>query len=101
MQSVFFWTLMTYLAVSTIIAFRRGPKLPARVAILLAVLIAAFPWVRSWLSTEGRSDFHPSGAIANLEWLIIVFGLGPVHLVCMYVILSSRPTSQATPPPGT
>ena len=93
MSSAFFWILMLYLLVTTVIAIRRGPKVPARVAVLLAIIMAAFPWVRSWLSVEGRGDFHPAGAVANLEWLLVLLGLGPVHLVCMYVIVLARSPS--------
>ena len=89
MSSAFFWLLMLYLLVTTVIAIRRGPKVPARVAILIAIFMVAFPWLRSWLSVEGRGDFHPAGAVANLEWLLVLLALGPVHLVCLYVILTS------------
>ena len=96
MSTAFFWLLMLYLLVSTIVAIVRGPKVPRRVAILLAIIMAAFPWVRSWLSSEGRGDFHPAGAIANLEWWLVIFALGPVHLVCLYVIVISKRSKPAS-----
>lgn len=89
-MSILFWLVMIYLAVTTVIALFRGPKVPSRVAIILAILMGIFPFVRSWMSDEGTSVFNPAGAIANLEWLLILLALGPVHLVCIYVILISK-----------
>ena len=94
MSSAFFWLLMLYLLLSTVIAIRRGPKGPARVAVLLAIFMAAFPWVRSWLSVDGRGSFHPAGAVANLEWILVLMAVVPIHLVCMYVIATTRSSSK-------
>jgi hypothetical protein len=91
-MAAFFWLIMIYLFLTTVLAIRRGPKVPARVAILLAVIMAAFPWIRSWLSVEGRGDFNPAGAVANLEWLLVLLALGPIHLVCLFVIVTTRQT---------
>ena len=89
MSTVLFWLLMVYLTAATILAVRRGPRMPARIAIVIALFLAAFPWLRSWLSTDGRGHFHPAGAIANLEWLLVCLALLPVHAVCLYVILTT------------
>lgn len=100
-MAAFFWLVMTYLLVTTVLAIRRRPKAPSRVAIFLALIMAAFPWIRSWLSVEGRGDFNPAGAVANLEWLLVLLALGPIHLVCLFVILTTKRkvTSQSAASP--
>lgn len=93
MSAALFWLLMLYFLVATVVAARaaiRGPKWPGRIAVVIGLFLVAFPWVRSWLSVEGRGDFHPAGAVANLEWMLVLFGLGPVHVVCLYAILTSK-----------
>jgi hypothetical protein len=86
-----FWLLMIYLLAATFVAARaavRGPRLPGRVAFAIGLFLMAFPWLRSRFSSDGRGDFHPAGAVANLEWWLVMLGLGPVHLICVVVILT-------------
>jgi hypothetical protein len=95
-----FWLLMLYFLAATVVSARaavRGPRLPGRLTLAIGLFLMAFPWIRSWLSTDGRGDFHPAGAVANLEWWLVLFGLGPVHLIGLYAILT---TGRIRPPAG-
>jgi hypothetical protein len=93
MAEAIFWLLMIYLLVAAGIALRavvRGPKGPGRIAFGIAALLVAFPWVRSWFSTDGQGTFHPTNAIAQFEWLLVGLALVPIQLVCLFVILTNR-----------
>lgn len=95
MSEAIFWMVMGYLLAAAGLALRaavRGPKGPGRLSLAIAVILAAFPWVRSWLSRDGQGTFHPSNTIAQFEWLLIGFALVPIQLVCLYVILTNRQT---------
>jgi hypothetical protein len=95
MSSPIFWLVLIYSFVTAGIAMRaaiRGPKGPGRIAFGIAVLLVAFPWVRSWFSTDGRGTFHPTNSIAQFEWLLVGLALVPIQLVCLFVILSNRKT---------
>lgn len=95
MAEAIIWLLMIYLLVTGGIAMRaavRGPKGPGRIAFGIAVLLVAFPWVRSWFSIDGRGTFHPTNTIAQFEWLLVSLALVPVQLVCLFVILTNRKT---------
>lgn len=98
-MAVVFWLIVLYFAVTSVLAARaavRGPQLPGRVAFAIGLFLMAFPWLRSGFSTEGRGDFHPAGAVANLEWWLVMLGLGPVHLICLFVILTTGRAASPT-----
>lgn len=100
MIAALFWVIILYCTVTAVIAFRAmilGPKVPGRVAFVISVLFALFPFLRAAMSYDGRGDFHPAGAITNLEWVLVGLALGPVHVILIWVILTAK--RRITPSP--
>jgi hypothetical protein len=95
-MAVFFWLMIAYFLITSIIIIMRPGqatlKWPRRLAVALALFLVAFPFVRSVLSTEGHGEFSPASAVSQLEWLAVILLMGPVHLVLVSVIVLNPKT---------
>lgn len=92
-MTIFFAIAFAYFAVTSVLVWRRraaGPRLAVRLAILLAIGMMAFPWLRSVLSRDGRGLFSFNAVAMSWEWALILMALGPVHAVSVFAVLGKR-----------